>query len=111
MRALLAFALLVSGTAASAQEYVHGYTTKNGTYVAPYYRSSPNSTTLDNYSTKGNVNPYTGAEGTRNPQPSYSYKPYVNPYSSPYPTPYVNPYANPYATPDTSGSSDGSDPQ
>jgi hypothetical protein len=32
-------------------------------------RSSPNSTTLDNYSTKGNVNPYTGQPGTKDPEP------------------------------------------
>ena len=36
-------------------------------YVAPSYRSSPNKTKLDNYSTKGNYNPYTGKKGTVNP--------------------------------------------
>jgi hypothetical protein len=30
--------------------YVKGYYKKNGTYVAPYYRTAPNSTKLDNYS-------------------------------------------------------------
>jgi hypothetical protein len=51
---------------------VQGYYRSNGTYVAPYTRSSPNSTRLDNYSTKGNYNPYTGAAGTQNPYPTYS---------------------------------------
>ena len=53
--------------AAHADEYVHGYTRSNGTYVEPYYKSSPNNSAYDNFSTKGNTNPYTGQEGTRNP--------------------------------------------
>lgn len=36
-------------------------------YVAPSYRTSPNKTKLDNYSTKGNYNPYSGKKGTVNP--------------------------------------------
>ena len=55
-----------------ADVHVRGYYRSNGTYVQPHYRSSPNGTVLDNYSTKGNVNPYTGKEGTVNP-PIYSY--------------------------------------
>jgi hypothetical protein len=82
--ALVAASLL--GPAASAQVHVKGYTKKDGTYVAPYYRSSPNNTKLDNYSTKGNVNPYTGKVGTKDPYGSSnsngSYGSYSNPYSS-----------------------------
>lgn len=63
-------AALLLPTAASAQVHVRGYVNKNGTYVAPHYRSNPNSTTLDNYSTKGNINPYTGQPGTKNPYPN-----------------------------------------
>jgi hypothetical protein len=70
MLALTAAALFAPS--ASAQVHVKGYVTKNGTYVAPYVRSSPNSTTLDNYSTRGNVNPYTGKVGTRDPYSSSS---------------------------------------
>jgi len=65
-------ALINAATIASAQVYVHGYTTKSGTYVAPHYRSAPDSNPYNNWSTKGNVNPYTGAEGTKNPYSSYS---------------------------------------
>src|ERR1700719_2346515 len=50
---------------AFAGQYVHGYTRSNGTYVRPYYRSSPNRTVTDNLSYRGNVNPYTGATGTK----------------------------------------------
>lgn len=46
---------------------VRGYTRRDGTYVAPHHRSTPNDTRLDNYSTRGNVNPYTGREGTVDP--------------------------------------------
>lgn len=56
----------------AAQVHVRGYYKKNGTYVAPHYRSSPNSSRLDNWSTKGNANPYTGKPGTRNPYPTYT---------------------------------------
>jgi len=45
--------------------HVHGYTKKNGTIVQPYYRSHENGTQKDNFSTKGNVNPYTGKVGTK----------------------------------------------
>ena len=41
--------------------------TKTGTYKPPYVRTSPNNTKLDNWSTKGNTNPYTGKKGTVNP--------------------------------------------
>ena len=50
----------------SSSHSVSGHTTKNGTYVAPSYATNPNSTRSDNYSHKGNVNPYTGKEGTKN---------------------------------------------
>ncbi len=45
---------------------VRGYTTRSGTYVNSYYRTSPNRYKFDNYSSKGNYNPYTGRTGTIN---------------------------------------------
>lgn len=47
---------------------VQGYTNHSGTYVQPYERTAPNNTQMDNYSTRGNQNPYTGAYGTRAPR-------------------------------------------
>ena len=44
---------------------VNGYTKKNGTYVAPHYRTAPDSKKSNNWSTKGNVNPITGKKGTK----------------------------------------------
>lgn len=51
---------------AFADDYVRGYTRSNGTQVNGYYRSSANSTQSDNFSTRGNVNPYTGKRGSKN---------------------------------------------
>jgi hypothetical protein len=49
-----------------SQVRVSGYTRKNGTYVQPHMRSSPNSNPYDNYSFPGNTNPYTGKTSTGN---------------------------------------------
>jgi len=46
---------------------VRGYKKRNGTYVMPHYRTSPNRSLFDNWSTKGNLNPYTGKQGTKDP--------------------------------------------
>lgn len=43
------------------------YKPSTGTYVQSYYRTSPNRTKFDNYSTKGNYNPYTGKRGYKSP--------------------------------------------
>jgi hypothetical protein len=51
-----------------AQVRVSGYFRKNGTYVEPHYRSSPNSSPFDNYSFPGNTNPYTGKVSTGDPE-------------------------------------------
>jgi hypothetical protein len=51
---LLAAALSLAATAAQAQYTGTG--------------SNPNSSQRDNYSATGNVNPYTGVVGTRNPK-------------------------------------------
>lgn len=67
MRFLIATLLLASSLGVSADQWVNGYTRQNGTYVAPYLRSNPNSTRLDNYSTRGNSNPYTGERGYASP--------------------------------------------
>jgi hypothetical protein len=77
-RLIVAGALVLAATTAQAQYLgtgsnpnsrpVQGHVTSSGTYVAPYVATNPNGTQRDNYSAKGNVNPYTGAVGTRNPR-------------------------------------------
>jgi hypothetical protein len=61
--------LFVSVNPVVAAVKVRGYYRKNGTYVQPYRRSNSNWTRYDNYSTKGNINPYTGKKGTKNIYP------------------------------------------
>lgn len=56
-----------SHSSSGGSHYVHGYTTKKGTYVKGHMQTNPNGTKSDNWSTKGNVNPYTGKAGTKNP--------------------------------------------
>jgi hypothetical protein len=64
--ALGACALCLLTLPASAGS-VNGYFRNDGTYVAPYYRSSPDSSYNNNYSVSPNVNPYTLKSGTLSP--------------------------------------------
>lgn len=95
--ALFSFSTTLFAQAASS--YVSGYFKKNGTYVQGYYRTAPNNTRLDNFSTKGNYNPYTGKYGTVSPYKSYTTPSYKVPtYKSPtykYPTYTVPKYSTP----------------
>lgn len=59
--------LLLLVTSGIAQVHVRGYYRKDGTYVQPHYRSSPDGNPYNNYSYPGNVNPYTGKVATGNP--------------------------------------------
>lgn len=62
---LVAFALIgIQQT--SADVHVDGYTTKYGTYVPEHVRSDPDGNPNNNWSTRGNVNPYTGKPGYKN---------------------------------------------
>ncbi len=47
-----------------ADQFVNGYVRRDGTYVAPHIRSSPNNTVIDNHSLSGNRNPYNGNIGS-----------------------------------------------
>lgn len=47
----------------SADTYVNGYRRSDGTYVQPHHRSDPDGNPYNNYSHRGNVNPYTGERG------------------------------------------------
>ncbi len=71
LTAILVYAI----TFGQGQTHVQGYYRSNGTYVQGHYRTLPNSTVLDNWSMKGNINPYTGKEGTKYPSNS-SYQKY-----------------------------------
>jgi hypothetical protein len=64
---------------------VRGYFRRDGTYVQPHMRSAPDGNFWNNWSTKGNVNPYTGQPGTKTtPPPGYgSGRSYGGSYNSP----------------------------
>jgi len=70
LRKPLAFVLMVLSAVAVAKGHggvvhVRGHTTRSGTYVMPHTRTGPDSSKVNNWSTKGNSNPYTGKAGTK----------------------------------------------
>jgi hypothetical protein len=70
---LIVVALLLAGpvfaqTPPQGDHKVKTYTKKDGTTVHEHYQTNPNHTQKDNYSSKGNVNPHTGATGTKTPK-------------------------------------------
>jgi len=68
----LAFLIVVlfAWPAFAGDTYVKGYFRRDGTYVRPHHRSTPDGNPWNNYGTKGNINPYTGKKG------------YVDPYNA-----------------------------
>lgn len=73
-----------SGHKSHSDVHVDGYFRKDGTYVRPHYRSAPDGNFWNNWSTEGNVNPYTGEPGHKkypdsnsnyNPKSSNTYTP------------------------------------
>ena len=69
MKRIIAVAVLavVTAPAFARDGAVKGSVRKDGAYVAPHHRTTPNSTRTDNYSSKPNVNPYTGKDGRVDP--------------------------------------------
>lgn len=65
--ALVAAIALAGPAIAQSNHYVQGYVRNDGTYVQPHYQTNPDGRAYNNYSTQGNVNPYTGQTGTVNP--------------------------------------------
>lgn len=90
--------------------YVSGYHRKDGTYVSGHYRTNPNHTNRDNYSTRPNTNPWTGEAGYIEPDnnylPAYNYSNsyHSNPVSYGYTTPKSTPTHNDYSKIDHSSS-------
>jgi hypothetical protein len=68
--AILVFASILATEPSFAKPGSHpvrGHVTKHGTYVPPHRATNPDSSKLNNWSTRGNVNPYTGKPGTKDP--------------------------------------------
>ena len=54
---------------------VHGSVSrKTGKYRKPYHRTAPNKTKMDNWSTRGHVNPLTGKKGSNSPSAAPKHK-------------------------------------
>lgn len=67
MKTLVSGMILLALTSVGANAgSVNGYMKSNGVYVAPYTRSNSDSTVTNNYSFKGNNDPYSGSTGTNN---------------------------------------------
>lgn len=77
MKYALLLAALLSASAFAGDVYVQPHTTQSGAYVQGHYRTAPDHNVYNNYSTQGNVNPYTGQAGTINPYnaPAPVYRP------------------------------------
>lgn len=95
MKIIVTALLVIATSSALADQYVQGYTRKDGTYVTPHYQSAPNAQRSDNYSSQGNTNPYTGQRGTERNE--YSAPPAYNRSSPSYvPNPYEPPKPKKY---------------
>jgi hypothetical protein len=69
---IVAFIFFADAVPGLAQFYgpdqeVQGHFRHDGNYVQPYHRTMPDQNPFNNYSTQGNINPYTGQTGTVNP--------------------------------------------
>lgn len=82
-KAFFAIIIALPGIA-FAQTYVAPHIRSDGTMVQGHYRSAPDNTRINNYSTQGNYNPYTGQQGhvdpyaLPQPQPAYQQQRYPN---------------------------------
>lgn len=79
------FVLFVTTAIAYQKDvYVRSYIRSNGTVVKQHYRSFPDNNFSNNWSTKGNINPYTGSPGTKvtppKPDNFYQMRPMITPH-------------------------------
>lgn len=65
LNVLFLLVFLFSFIAEARSVRVKGHYRKNGSYVQPHKRSSPDYSKSNNWSSKGNYNPYTGKAGTK----------------------------------------------
>jgi hypothetical protein len=92
---IIVFLFAAANSFSQSTVYVKGYTKSNGSYTQGHYKTSPNSSKIDNYSTQGNYNPYTGSYGTKRVQ---EYRP-TSTYSSFYTSPSTYTSSRTYTTP------------
>jgi hypothetical protein len=67
MLVLAIVGIVLSNAWAASQTHVRGYLKKNGSYVQPSFRTTPDQSRYNNWSSKPNTNPFTGQAGHVNP--------------------------------------------
>lgn len=71
---VLSFIFVFSALSADAAVRVRGYfKPSTGSFVMPHYRSNPDSSRFNNWSTKGNYNLFTGKKGYASPVKSFKW--------------------------------------
>lgn len=65
IQGLALLTMTVAASSTEAAQRVCGYMKKSGTYVMPHYKSNRDHTKRNNYSTKGNFNPYSFRKGSK----------------------------------------------
>lgn len=78
MKNIIVLVLFLASSSVFADVFVNGYFKRNGIYVQPHFRSSPDISTFNNYNSWGNINPYSGKWGSSNPVTQEIYKTYRN---------------------------------
>lgn len=66
----LLMVIMSAFSTANADQYVSGYYRNNGVYVQPHHQTAQDGNLYNNYTTRGNINPYTGEPGTVEPFPT-----------------------------------------
>lgn len=64
---LLVLVLIISSPVAAEDTYIDGYIRQDGTYVQPHFRTQSDNYSDNNFSARGNTNPYTGNRGSVSP--------------------------------------------
>lgn len=72
---LALLAVVLAPPAWAEDVHVNPYYRHDGTYVQPHMRTAPDHNQYNNFSTQGNVNPYTGQQGTVSPYGQQSVSP------------------------------------
>ena len=89
--------LLATGTTFAADQAFKGYLRKDGTYVEPYHRTTPDNNLYDNYASQAYLHPWTGHRGTERNE--FSNSPAYNQssplYKLPPPAPIYDPQPSP----------------
>ena len=82
MKMLISLAVICAAASpvmAAGSHFTRGYIRNDGAYVQPHYSTNSDSTKLNNWSTQGNYNPYTGRQGTVDPYRSTRSNPFGSP--------------------------------